>query len=65
LPAPASATTRPLSVYLEPEVYDRLRDIAHDERTKLHALLLEAVDLLLKRRGQPSIKELIRKNGGL
>jgi hypothetical protein len=54
-----------LSVYLEPEVYDRLRDIAHDERTKLHALLLEAVDLLLKRRGQPSIKELIRKNGGL
>jgi hypothetical protein len=30
-----------------------------------HALLLEAVDLLLKRRGQPSIKELIRKNGGL
>ena len=54
-----------LSVYLEPEVYDRLRDIAHEERTKLHSLVLEAIDLLLKRRGQPSIKELIKKNGSL
>jgi hypothetical protein len=54
-----------LSVYLEPEVYERLRDIAHEERTKLHSLLLEAVDMLLKRRGQPSIKELIKKGGGL
>jgi hypothetical protein len=52
-----------LSVYLEPEVYDRLRDIAYKERTKLHSLVLEAIDLLLKRRGQPSIKELIKKNG--
>jgi hypothetical protein len=54
-----------LSVYLEPEVYDRLRDIAHEERTKLHSLVLEAIDLLLKRRGQPSIKELIKKSGSL
>ena len=54
-----------LSVYLEPEVYDRLRDIAHEERTKLHSLVLEAIDMLLKRRGQPSIKELIKKNGSL
>jgi hypothetical protein len=54
-----------LSVYLEPEVYDRLRDIAHEERTKLHTLVLEAIDMLLKRRGQPSIKELIKKNGSL
>jgi hypothetical protein len=54
-----------LSVYLEPEVYDRLRDIAHDERTKLHALVLEALDMLLKKRGQPSMKELIKKNGSL
>lgn len=52
------------SLYLEPEVYEVLRDIAHEERTKLHALLLEAVDLLLKRRGQPSIKELIKRKAG-
>jgi len=54
-----------LSVYLEPEVYDRLRDIAHEERIKLHSLVLEAIDLLLKRRGQPSIKELIKTKGSL
>ena len=52
-----------LSVYLEGPVYDRLRDIAHDERTKLHPLILEAIDLLLKKRGSPSIKELIKKTG--
>jgi hypothetical protein len=52
-----------LSVYLEAPVYDRLRDIAHDERTKLHPLILEAIDLLLKKRGAPSIKELIKRTG--
>jgi hypothetical protein len=50
-----------LSVYLEAPVYDRLRDIAHEERTKLHPLVLEAIDLLLKKRGAPSIRELTRK----
>lgn len=49
-----------LSVYLEAPVYDRLRDIAHDERTKLHPLILEAIDLLLKKRGAPSIKDLTK-----
>ena len=52
-----------LSVYLEAPVYDRLRDIAHEERTKLHPLILEAIDLLLKKRGAPSIRELTRKAG--
>jgi hypothetical protein len=52
-----------LSIYLEPPVYDRLRDIAHEERTKLHPLILEAIDLLLKKRGSPSIRELTRKAG--
>jgi hypothetical protein len=47
-----------LSVYLEAPVYNCLRDIAHAERTKLHSLMLEAVDLLLKKRGEPSIREL-------
>jgi hypothetical protein len=49
---------RQLSVYLEPPVYDQLRDIAYSERTKMHALMLEAVDLLFKQRGALSIKQL-------
>jgi hypothetical protein len=55
--------THQLSVYLEHPVYDALRDIAHVERTKLHPLILEGIDLLLKKRGAPSIKELTKKAG--
>jgi hypothetical protein len=54
--------THAVSVYLEPPVFERLRVLAFEERTKMHALMLEAVDLLLKKRGQPSIKKL---TGGL
>jgi hypothetical protein len=47
-----------LSVYLEPAVYDQLREIAYAERTKIHPLMLEALDLLFKKRGALSIKQL-------
>jgi len=47
-----------MSVYLEPAVHDQLRDIAHAERTKIHALMLEGLDLLFKKRGALSIKQL-------
>ena len=47
-----------LSVYLEPPVYDQLRDLGYTERTKMHALMLEAVDLLFKHRGALSIRQL-------
>ena len=47
-----------LSVYLEPAVYDQLRDIAFTERTKIHTLMLEGLDLLFKNRGALSIKEI-------
>lgn len=47
-----------LSVYLEPPVYDQLRDIAYSERTKIHQLMLEALDLLFKARGSLSIDQL-------
>jgi predicted DNA-binding ribbon-helix-helix protein len=47
-----------LSVYLEEPVYEELREIAHVERTKLHQLILEGINAVLKRRGRPSIKEL-------
>jgi hypothetical protein len=52
-----------LSVYLEAPVYEQLRDIAFHERTKLHPLILEGIDLVLKKRGAPSIKELTKKAG--
>ncbi len=65
---PADAPARPkrtlkerarqLSVYLEPPVYDQLRDLAYAERTKIHPLMLEALDLLFKQRGALSIKQL-------
>lgn len=55
--------THQFSLYIEPEVYDALRGIAFEERIKLHALITEGVDLVLKRRGSPSIRELIKKAG--
>jgi hypothetical protein len=52
-----------LSVYLEEPVYDALREIAHVERSKLHPLILEGIDMVLKKRGSPSIKELTKRAG--
>lgn len=64
-PAPArrsaatlKARARQMSLYLEPPVYDQLRDLAFAERTKMHAILLEALDLLFKQRGTRSIDQL-------
>jgi hypothetical protein len=50
-----------LSVYLEQPVYDQLRDIAYTERTKIHPLMLEALDLLFKQRGALPIRDLERR----
>lgn len=50
---------RQMSVYLEPPVYDQLRDLAYVERTKMHALMLEALDLLFERRGARSIEQIL------
>ena len=47
-----------LSVYLEPAVYEQLRDIAYTERTKIHSLILEGLDLVFRERGARSIGEL-------
>lgn len=65
VPAPrgkANATlkqrARQMSVYLEPPVYDQLRELAHNERTKMHGLMLEALDLLFKQRGARSIEQI-------
>jgi hypothetical protein len=50
-----------LSVYLEPPVHDQLRDIAYTERTKIHQLMLEALDLLFQKRGALSITQLTQQ----
>jgi hypothetical protein len=50
--------SKQLSVYLDPAVYDQLREIAYAERTKIHPLMLEALDLLFGNRGARSIREL-------
>jgi hypothetical protein len=49
---------RQMSLYLEPAVYDQLRDLAFTERTKIHPLLIEALDLLFRKRGLKSTKQL-------
>ncbi|AWN37320.1 ribbon-helix-helix domain-containing protein [Methylobacterium radiodurans] len=69
LPARRAAATlkeraRQMSVYLEPPVYDQLRDLAHAERTKMHALMLEGLDLLFRQRGARSIAQLTERDEG-
>lgn len=42
-----------LSVYLEPSLYNRLRECAHVQRTKMHPIVVEGILLALaKREGQ-------------
>ena len=41
-----------LSVRLEAELHDELRRLAFDERVSIHALLLEGIDLVLRKRGR-------------
>lgn len=52
--------TRQQSLYLEVPVYEALRETAHTERTSLHALYLEGIDAVLKKRGLPSIAEMMK-----
>jgi hypothetical protein len=57
-PGTLKARTHQFSLYLEPAVHEKLREIAYVERVKIHQLVMEGVDLLLKARGQPSVKQL-------
>jgi hypothetical protein len=43
------------SIYLPQPVYEGLRKIAFDEHLKIHDLVLEGIDLVLRRRGYPSV----------
>ena len=49
------------TAYLPPQVHEQLRHLAHEERVKMHDLLLEGLDLVFKERGLPSIEELKKK----
>ena len=52
---PASVHT---SRYLPEPVYEALRKIAFEERLKIHDVVLEGIDLALRRHGYPSIEGL-------
>jgi hypothetical protein len=43
------------SVYLPEAAYEALRQVAFDERCKIHDLLIEGVEPALKKRGYPAL----------
>lgn len=47
-----------LTVYLPPPVYEQLRRLAFDERTKMHRLLLEGLDRVFADRGLAPLHDL-------
>jgi hypothetical protein len=47
------------SVYLHQAVYEALREAAFKERVKIHDLVLEGIGAALKRRGYPSLEDLM------
>jgi hypothetical protein len=59
---PAGRWTRPdikhTSVYLPVAAYEALRQVAFNERRKIHDLLMEGVELTLKKRGFPALADM-------
>jgi hypothetical protein len=57
---PAKRQPRPdivhTSVYLPRAAYEALREVAFKERCKIHDLVMEGVDLALRRRGYAAIE---------
>jgi hypothetical protein len=49
------------SLYLPEPVYEALRKIAFEERVKIHDVVLEGIDIALRRRGYASIESLTGK----
>jgi hypothetical protein len=62
---PASRWTRAdikhTSVYLPEAAYEALRQVAFDERRKIHDLLIEGIELVLKKRGYPTLADMKAK----
>ena len=65
-PAPSSAPRKPAegpdmvhsSLYLPGPVYEALREIAYNERRKIHDLVMEGIGLALRKRGYPAVDDL-------
>jgi hypothetical protein len=51
------ANTKQLTLYLADPTYRQLREIAFNEDTKMHPLILEALDMLFAARGRPQIAQ--------
>jgi hypothetical protein len=49
------------SAYLPEAAYEALRQVAFDERRKIHDLLIEGVELALKKRGYPALADMKTK----
>ena len=50
------------TLYLAPAVHDQLREVAFAERVKMHALLLEGLDEVFRKRGLKPIEQLAPKS---
>ena len=59
--APPGRRVRHSSVYLPEAVYEALRTAAFEERVKIHDIVLEGIGMALKRRGYPSIEQLVAR----
>jgi len=46
------------TLYLPPAVHDQLRELAFVERVRMHALLLEGLDEVFRKRGMRPLSEL-------
>jgi hypothetical protein len=61
----AGRWTRPgikhTSVYLPEAAYEALRQVAFDERCKIHDLLIEGVELALRKRGYSTLADMKAK----
>jgi hypothetical protein len=56
-----SPPAKPLGRWTRPDIKHALRQVAFDERRKIHDLLLEGVELALKKRGYPAITDMKAK----
>lgn len=60
VPAPAGKPYKRVGLYLDPTVKREVETIAFTHERKAHDLYLEAIDLLFKKYGRPSIKQLTK-----
>lgn len=50
------------TAYLKMPVYEQLRRLAFEERSKMHDYLIEGLDLVFRKRGLPGVGELDNTN---